>query len=936
MNSTNFQPYTQFQSILQNAVEENNQFLTFFNSLSIDINDFVQELYDQYDLYLLHDFILHFSLQPEPFQLFLSEIDFLHLQSIGTKIYYKVFEGEETFSINNPKSFIGKKTFLSIIPANSNIDVEIKNVTKIEMNGIDFYEISNTKKNSNFVVHSSKKSLYFLKIHYMNVLKKSQVGKAILEKLGIQSNLSNDKIAAFHQLNDDEHSINFPTLISNMIKKHVLICDICCKQITLNQIRLESKIQKSKNYEWKIMNELETDNDDAKEYDEDDTNDDYLPDSAVPPVRIDIIGIDFQPKKTKIGWWETGQDYVPPFHPLQSPFVFSHTSKSADPNPEEPIQQNELELMINQKKNPASLKYCTDRENGTPATFKELSNYSFQTQKDVRIAMANISFIGDRFIKIRTSSNNRIEYRCIEKKKEAIVNLESSYIQDAKLTTCDFKMVWSKVDDKWKVTTYNEHTCPPDRHNFENRKAKAAHFPSIFIDEAIRNLKTHYFTINEGISAFKTEFTQNVNQRTLRRRLERQLPIDCEASRIMEWQKIPEYLENNIQNGGLSKLAVNKNNEIIGIGIVPNYGKLLLSSDAILPILIIDGTFQCAISRGVIIIVMTVSGNRTNIPLAWGWAPTENAEIIKMILELVKSVRPKCIETILSDEGKALESAIKFVFPNVDHKLCAWHIAKKLTNDEARSLFWGLFHADHPAEFRSQCITFKTKHPLIYKQYIEGKENKLFNRFFNKNAGGELSTSSPVESINSLIAPYKDKEPIQIFNILELYGYEQCTKLMLLKNFTTPYYDSRMNQVTQKANKFFAINVPGTESFKVFKKNDVNFNEKGQLTGVPKSSALCWDVNLKECRCPCGKYEDRGFPCAHYICACLKANQSWDRRVAKCYFVGTILETLESHINIPVPIDNLSIDPKISPFNPKSRIQTRKRHKYHFEININK
>ncbi|KAK8853599.1 hypothetical protein M9Y10_017160 [Tritrichomonas musculus] len=282
--------------------------------------------------------------------------------------------------------------------------------------------------------------------------------------------------------------------------------------------------------------------------------------------------------------------------------------------------------------------------------------------------MANISFIGDRFINIRTSSNNRIEYRCIEKKKEVIVNLESSYIQDAKLTTCDFKMVWSKVDDKWIVTTYNEHTCPPDRHNFENRKAKAAHFPSIFIDEAIRNLKTHYFTINEGISAFKTEFTQNVNQRTLRRRLERQLPIDCEASRIIEWQKIPEYLENNIQNGGLSKLAVNKNNEIIGIGI--------------------------------------------------------------------------------------------------------------------------------------------TKHPLIYKQYIEGKENKLFNRFFNKNAGGELSTSSPVESINSLIAPYKDKEPIQIFNILELYGYEQCTKLMLLKNFTTPYYDSRMNQVTQKANKFFAINVP--------------------------------------------------------------------------------------------------------------------------------
>ena len=158
-------------------------------------------------------------------------------------------------------------------------------------------------------------------------------------------------------------------------------------------------------------------------------------------------------------------------------------------------------------------------------------------------------------------------------------------------------------------------------------------------------------------------------------------------------------------------MAVNSENEIIGVGMIPNYGKLLLSSGAILPIIIIiDGTFQCATSRGVIIIVMTVSSNRTNIPFAWGLAPTENAEIIKMILTLVKSVRPHCIETIISDEGKELDSAIKSVFPEVTYKLCAWHIAKKIINDEARSLFWELFHVDHPAEFSSKCLNFKTKH----------------------------------------------------------------------------------------------------------------------------------------------------------------------------------------------------------------------------------
>ena len=66
------------------------------------------------------------------------------------------------------------------------------------------------------------------------------------------------------------------------------------------------------------------------------------------------------------------------------------------------------------------------------------------------------------------------------------------------------------------------------------------------------------------------------------------------------------------------------------------YAKLSLSSNAILPVIIIDGTFQSSIYRGSLSIIMTVSSNRTNIPLCWSWGPSEITDSIKLILNLIK------------------------------------------------------------------------------------------------------------------------------------------------------------------------------------------------------------------------------------------------------------------------------------------------------------
>lgn len=102
------------------------------------------------------------------------------------------------------------------------------------------------------------------------------------------------------------------------------------------------------------------------------------------------------------------------------------------------------------------------------------------------------------------------------------------------------------------------------------------------------------------------------------------------------WQIISGYLHNNILNGGLSDMIITEKNEVYSFAMVPQYARLLLNSNAILPVIILDGTFQSSIYRGSLIIVMVVSSKGTNIPIGWSWGPSENEETIRIVLNIIK------------------------------------------------------------------------------------------------------------------------------------------------------------------------------------------------------------------------------------------------------------------------------------------------------------
>ena len=363
---------------------------------------------------------------------------------------------------------------------------------------------------------------------------------------------------------------------------------------------------------------------------------------------------------------------------------------------------------------PCGIGYIENHGKSDPITFCDLAKCKFSTKEKVKIAMQHISVIEKKSVHIIRSEARRITFKCIP--------------------LCNFTMTWNENNGIWTVSKNSicAHNC-----TFETAKIPKLH--STVIDSYIDSLSLSCSDFESGLTILDHFVGKKADRRSLRQRLK--LMDATKQINDFWWQTIQSYLKNNILNGGLSDMYLTNNNEIHSFAMVPQYSVLLLRSKAILPVLIIDGTFQSSVHRGTMIIVMAVSSNRTNIPLGWSWGPTECEDCIKLILELIKKVNDK-IETIISDMGSALKAAISEVFPNAVHKFCAWHISKSISNQDVKKIFWLLLRADHPIIFQNLLHHLLTIGGDLSK-VMSNKRLGIFSRFFEGAKENDIITSSP-------------------------------------------------------------------------------------------------------------------------------------------------------------------------------------------------
>ena len=584
----------------------------------------------------------------------------------------------------------------------------------------------------------------------------------------------------------------------------------------------------------------------------------------------------FQPRKSTSLPWLKSQ--IPQFERDAGLTTQSNTTNVSD-------DINTFDVVQPIEYNPAAVGYTKKHAPGMPTTFDELSEYEFPNKKLVIFAMTNISVLSSEYIRIRSSNKNNIVFDCS--------------------AGCSFLIEWAKMPNgTWKMTQNHPHNCPDKKGTTNNRKSNTISFLTEYIDEAIMETGHPYSQTKKIIEAVKDKIGDLPNRRIKRRIIALNGHSTEKEFKLSKWKLFKEYLDNTKANGGAFATKYDdETHKLIAIAAVPQYAALLLTSNeppAMIPAIFIDATFQCASAKGVLVIVSTISGNNTIIPLGWAWGKSENKETIACVLQLIAHFN-KDIQTVVSDGGKALASVIKEVFPNANHKLCAWHLSHKFKSEKARKLFWQMIHANNIESLQQHILEFMNLFGEQYKQFIQGKEDRLFNILSQTLTAG-MSSSSISESINSAIAIHKNSEPIILFHFLEEFGYAACLRLILHQKEMTPHFEKQRRKLIQESNRYRATS---------FVRNDVYQVNCKDL----KNHGLTWTVNIVDNHCSCGGLEITGIPCAHYIAASGISN--WTKLVHPFYYTQVYRKALKD-MNRPVEINAFEENSSIQPPDPSS------------------
>ncbi|MED6204351.1 hypothetical protein PIB30_117228 [Stylosanthes scabra] len=242
---------------------------------------------------------------------------------------------------------------------------------------------------------------------------------------------------------------------------------------------------------------------------------------------------------------------------------------------------------------------------------------------------------------------------------------------------------------------------------------------------------------------------------------------------------------------------------------------------------------------------------------------------------------------VVTDGDEAMKSAIKSVFPDATHRLCAWHLEKNVTTnvraEELRRLFKKWLYSDmEPDDFEEEwdaaMDVFGTRDRAWFQDTYE-KRKMWANAYLKDKFCAGFRTTSRCEGINAYVKKFVKSR----YSLLEM--------LQSLELMVREYRNNELEAQFKTVNTFpvmttglvplerFAASVYTREVFLDVKKEieglvAVNFVSKVRrlttmiytLEGYQdpgRHIVVLFDRNSLRFRCPCGLWTKRGFPCRH-------------------------------------------------------------------------
>ena len=557
---------------------------------------------------------------------------------------------------------------------------------------------------------------------------------------------------------------------------------------------------------------------------------------------------------------------------------------------------------------------------------KQICNKStFDSSKTVHLFMESNSrsqaMSADRFLVEATR-------RIINDNHNLVLKETSTRIKCVCLD-CDFNMTYSKDKESLESTNLR-HTCTPvDGHKnqlpkaFINRCVFKSYIKGCISRSNVKKIinedltciyqftKEEDTSISNSIKAIKKEFQTGVSD---------------------GWYYIESFLSNYAKENGENLVSTEyKDGKMVRMCIKAPYASAISSFPRNL--LFMDGCFVSASYGGCLLIMITMSPERTIIPISLCYCDGETKENTSYFLKF-NSEFLVSDATIITDHSKVFEECIK-QYP-VKHGLCLFHLVQKMKS-HAKDHIELMAKANSFDVYEEHRSILEKKYPSIYK-----KLEKYLDKYFY-HAGGprrySYTSSSPIESFNSLILNERKDSIVRVFDrFVELAEKAYIDVVHTIKTKFSPQQIDRLLQCPSSTCD--AINDACSQWItKMVEKNiareDLSFVQSLSNSRTKVFAAINhykgfhgveqFRVNVITGECSCGKLKDDGFPCVHMQKALgvqsleyVDEFWRWNRLAGflKVKFIRTGLDDL-SKSSVDIKPDVLS-----KPGRPRSRFKT--------------
>ena len=287
--------------------------------------------------------------------------------------------------------------------------------------------------------------------------------------------------------------------------------------------------------------------------------------------------------------------------------------------------------------------------------------------------------VGQKFVNMDEFRDLVRQYGLEERREVQFVTNDKNRCQVVCATDCSFYIWCSKDKDSENCTIktlVDEHKCTKP---YNNKLATVKHLNELY-GERIR--KNPQWKVKEMAEAIKKELEIEVSRIKIIRLRKLALEgvhdsLKDHYSRLRDFGH--EVLKSNPLNTfKISTTRLNENDQNKFKRVYICYYALKAGWKAgCRPIIGLDGCFLKTVCGGQLLSAVGRDGNNQMFPIAYSIVESENTESWTWFIELLKDdleLENGAGLTIISDQQKGLENAVKRLLPQVEHRFCARHL----------------------------------------------------------------------------------------------------------------------------------------------------------------------------------------------------------------------------------------------------------------------